>query len=506
MSWAARLGVDSIAAAYASPYGRGATADNSVSEVVQRLRQLPPLVTSFEIEHLRGLLSEAERGERFLLWGGDCAETLEDCTSEVIAGKLKVMLQMSLVLRYAGKRPVIRVGRMAGQYAKPRSSLTETRLDVRTGASVTLPSYFGDLVNEAGFDAASRTPRAERMLTGYTHAAMTINFVRSLVHAGFADVHHPEYWELGLFKRAGLSPEVRAEYQRLVRRVKDALAKAEGVALTESMDDRATSATLAGGACTGLDAPSGPRPFVDRQQSGLDEAGATEFYTSHEALNLHYESAQTRRVPRRDGTYNLCTHLPWLGNRTRGVEGPHVEYLRGIRNPIGVKIGPGTDVDELLDVLRVLSVDDATQRGASGEIAGSGKLVLMPRLGVERVREELARLIDAVRGAGLTALWVCDPMHGNGITTASGRKTRSFDDIASELEASFEIHEREGSRLGGVHVELTGRDVTECIGGAAGLSVEDLERNYETACDPRLNSEQSLELAFRIAEWLAREP
>jgi 3-deoxy-7-phosphoheptulonate synthase len=417
--------------------------------VVERLRSLPPLVSSWEVERLRALLADAEEGRRFVLQGGDCAESLADCTPSVITNKLKILLQMSLVLVHGGKRPVVRVGRLAGQYAKPRSSPTETR------DGVTLPSYLGDLVNRAAFDADSRRHDPDLMLVGYQHAALTLNFVRALVDGGFADVHHPEYWDLSFFERADLPPDLRAEYQR-------------------------TSASLA----------EALRFMEALGETTIDDLTRVEFYTSHEGLNLWYESAQTRTVPRRPGHYDLTTHFPWIGERTRALDGAHVEFFRGVRNPVGVKLGPETSTEEVLALCEVLNPDDEP-----------GKLVFIARMGATRVEAKLPPLIEAVRRAGRRVLWLCDPMHGNGILTASGKKTRDFADILRELESSFDVHAELGSWLGGVHFELTGEDVTECIGG--GISEVDLDLRYDSLCDPRLNYRQSLEMAFLLARRLA---
>ncbi len=365
---------------------------------------------------------------------------------------------MSVVLVYAGKKPVIRVGRFAGQYAKPRSSPTETRtIDSKP---VTLPSYYGDLVNRPEFTEAARRPDPARMVDGYTHAAMTLNFIRALMDGGFADIHHPEYWDLGFMAHAGLPANLRDEYQRMTERL------AEGLRFMEAIGERS-----------------------------IDQLHSAEFFTSHEGLNLLYESAQTRTVPRRDGFYNLSTHMPWLGDRTRALDGAHVEYFRGIRNPIGIKLGASTRPDELGPLLRTLN-----------PTAEPGKIALIVRLGAKSVRDRLPALIRAIQadpGAG-PVLWSCDPMHGNATTTANGTKTRSFAEITDELEASWDVHQSLGSRLGGVHFELTGEDVTECIGGARGLNESDLARNYQSPCDPRLNYEQSLELAFLLASRMQR--
>jgi 3-deoxy-7-phosphoheptulonate synthase len=443
----------------------------AVDAAVARLRLLPPLVTSWEIERLKSQIAQAQEGTRFLLQGGDCAERIEDCRPELIAGKLKILMQMSVVLVYAGKRPVIRVGRFAGQYAKPRSSPTETR--TIDGKPVTLPSYSGDLVNREPFTPDARRPDPQRMLDGYTHAAMTLNFVRALMDGGFADIHHPEYWDLGFMRHAGLPAELRAEYQRMIDRL------SEGLRFMEAVGERT-----------------------------VEELTSAEFFTSHEGLNLLYESAQTRTVPRRTGWYNLSTHMPWLGDRTRDPDGAHVEYFRGIRNPIGIKLGPGTPPvhggsahTPAADLPRLLRTLNPTRE--------KGKIVLIARLGARHVRAHLPELIKRVQddtreGGPGPVLWACDPMHGNAATTANGTKTRSFAEITDELEASWDIHQHLGSRLGGVHFELTGEDVTECLGGARGLNEADLARNYQSPCDPRLNYEQSLELAFLLARKMQR--
>jgi 3-deoxy-7-phosphoheptulonate synthase len=433
----------------------------AVERALAALRALPPLVTSWEVEKLKSQIAEAQAGKRFLLQGGDCAEQMSDCRSEAITAKLKILLQMSLVLISATKKPVIRLGRFAGQYAKPRSSPTETRPDPDNPAkSVSLPSYFGDLVNSAAFDPSSRAPDPMRMVEGYKHAAMTINFIRALMDAGFADLHHPEYWDLGFLKHAALPADLRSQYQQMTLRV------GEGIRFMEAIGDRS-----------------------------IEELSSVEFFTSHEGLNLLYESAQTRTVPRRKGFYNLSTHMPWLGERTRNLDGAHTEYFRGIRNPIGVKVGKHCTPGELLGLLRTLNPEREL-----------GRITLIHRMGVHDVVRALPPLIKAVKDhpdAG-PVLWVCDPMHGNPITTSRGVKTRSFDHIMAELAASVEVHQSLGSHLGGVHLELTGEDVTECLGGkgGTGLAETDLDRNYASPCDPRLNYEQSLELAFLLGQKL----
>jgi len=430
--------------------------ESAVERAVARLRSLPPLVTSWEIERLREHMAEAQAGERFLLQGGDCAETLADCQPRIITNKLKILLQMSLVLVHGLRRPVIRVGRFAGQYAKPRSSPVERRQEAN-GEEVTLPSYFGDLVNRVDFTPAARRADPELMLAAYHHAALTLNFVRSLVEGGFADLHHPENWELGFFEHADLPAPVRKAYRETTSRLAEALRFMEALG---EMD--------------------------------IDKLTRVEFFTSHEALNLLYESAQTRRVPRREGHYLLTAHMPWVGERTRAPEGAHVEFLRGVRNPIGVKVGPAAEGSDIAALCERLNPTNE-----------AGRMALITRMGAGRISERLPKVIDEVEGAGHRVLWVCDPMHGNGIKTASGVKTRSFDDILAEIEGAADVHEAKGTYLGGVHFELTGEDVTECVGGAAGVTEEDLSRNYQTPCDPRLNYQQSLELALRIAKRLS---
>jgi 3-deoxy-7-phosphoheptulonate synthase len=423
----------------------------AVDAVVARLRELPPLVTSWEIERLKSQLADAQVGKRFLLQGGDCAESVADCRSPIIANKLKILLQISLVLIHGSQKPVIRVGRFAGQYAKPRSKPTETR------DGVELPSYFGDLVNRPEFTPDARRADPALMLAGYQHAAMTLNFIRSLSAGGFADVHHPEYWDLAFFSRAAVPEEIRVEYERTTRQLAEALRFMEALG-----------------------------------ESTVEELTRVDFYTSHEGLNLHYESAQTRAVPRRPGIYDLTTHFPWIGERTRHIDGAHVEFFRGIANPVGVKIGPSAEPDDIVRLVEALSPNDEP-----------GKVALITRMGAKKVEAALPRVIEAVKRSGRRVLFICDPMHGNTQSTSSGIKTRDFDDIVREVELSFDVHHACGTHLGGVHVELTGEDVTECTGGAAGITEKDLDRNYATMCDPRLNYRQALELGFRIARRMS---
>ena len=415
----------------------------AVKSVAARLAVLPPLVTSWEVETLKGQLASAARGERFVLQGGDCAESFAECTSESITAKLKILLQMSLVLTHSLKKRVTRVGRFAGQYAKPRSSDTETR------NGETLPSYRGDLVNSLDFTAEAREPDPLNLLRGYQRSALTLNFIRGLIDGGFADLHHPEYWNLDFVDHSRNA----AEYQRRVESIADSLKFME---------------TLAG---------------VD-----VGQIDRVDFYSSHEALHLVYEQAQTRTVPRREGWYNLSTHLPWIGLRTAFPGSAHIEYARGIRNPLGVKVGTGMAPADVANLVDVLSPD--------GE---EGRLTLIHRCGAEKVARELPPIIEAVSATGKPVLWICDPMHGNTKSTSDGMKTRDFNAILSELEQAFDLHAAHGTTLGGVHFELTGEDVTECTGGARGLDEQDLRRAYRSQVDPRLNYEQALEMALLVA-------
>ena len=425
----------------------------ALAGALDRLRRMPPLVVPQEVDRLRSLLAEAAEGRRFLLQGGDCAEQFEDCTPEAIEGKLRVLLQMSVALTHGGRKPVIRVGRIAGQFAKPRSSPTE-RVGDRD-----LPSYRGDLVNGLAADEAARRPDPGRLLAAYFHASATLNHLRALAAGGFADLHHPERWDL-----PG-APEEIPEYRRTLDQVRESLAFLEAL----------------GGV----------------QREALERV---DFYTSHEALLLPYEEALTRWVPEAGGHYNLGAHTLWVGERTRQLDGAHVEYLRGLRNPLGVKVGPGASPEDLLALLDRL---DPRRE--------PGRITLIPRFGVGRIASALPPLLRAVQASGHPVLWSCDPMHGNGTVVqvepgpgcpAREVKTRDFAAILSELAQAFELHRAHGSRLGGVHIELTGEPVTECTGGTERLAPGDLARAYQTGCDPRLNGTQSLEMAFLIAAMM----
>jgi len=416
--------------------------------VLGELHALPPLVTSREVLNLKQQLAEAQEGKRFLLQGGDCAEIFDDCTPEVISNRLKVLLQMSLVLVHGLRLPVVRVGRFAGQYAKPRSTDTETK------DGVTLPSYRGDMVNGPEFTPEARIPDPRRMIKAHARSAMTMNFIRALIDDGFADLHHPEYWNLGW---VGHSP-LADEYQKMVAGIGDAVRFME---------------TLSG--------------------ESLHNLRSVEFYTSHEALLLPYEEGVTRQVPRQAGWFNLGTHFPWIGMRTAAVDGAHAEYFRGIRNPIAIKVGPSVTPDQLLRVIDILNPNDEP-----------GRLSLIHRMSASSIAEKLPPLLEALKRDGRRVLWICDPMHGNTESTSNGYKTRRFVNIRSELEQAFELHAAAGTRLGGVHLELTGEDVTECTGGARDITDIDLERAYRTTVDPRLNYEQALEIAMLIVRKQAQ--
>ena len=415
----------------------------ALERVLAELRTLPPLVTSWEILDLRQQLAEAAAGTRFVLQAGDCAERFADCTPSRITNMLKVLLQMSLVLVVGAKMPVIRIGRFAGQYAKPRSSNEETR------DGVTLPSFRGDNINRPEFSAAARTPDPQLLLRGYERAAMTLNFIRALVKGGFADLHHPEYFDLDWVQHSPLADE----YHRMAQTITDALRFMENI----------------------LGIRAGDTDRID-------------FFTAHEALHLGYESAQTRRVPRRPGYFDLTTHFPWVGLRTNHPEGAHVEYLSGIENPIGIKVGKDSGREQ---VARWLEALDPRRE--------PGRLTLIHRFGAGHIADALPPLIEAVRAEQGQVVWVCDPMHGNTQTTAGGVKTRNFEDIFREVELAFDIHRAMGGTLGGVHIEVTGENVTECIGGSHGPREADLSRAYKSEVDPRLNYDQAIELAFMIA-------
>ncbi|MCC5791914.1 MAG: 3-deoxy-7-phosphoheptulonate synthase [Legionellaceae bacterium] len=422
--------------------------EHQLHKVVEQLSALPPLVTSGEVKNLKQLVALAGKGKAFILQGGDCAESFQDCRSQIISNKLKIMLQMSLILLHGLRKPIIRVGRIAGQYAKPRSS------DFETIDGITLPSYRGDLVNSPQFDAPSRIPNPKLMLQGYSCAAMTLNFIRALLDGGFADLNEPHRWDLRFVEH---SKQAR-EYEQIVAE------------MTHSLEF--------------LSAIDGLR------NSNLKKV---DFFTSHEALHLHYEQALTRKLS--DGKwYNLSTHLPWVGMRTTKANSAHLEFMRGIENPIGIKIGPSATTDWLVETIRLLNPQQE-----------AGRLLLITRLGVEQIESLLPPLIKAVQATDIPVTWSCDPMHGNTESTADGTKTRHFDNILGELQRAVRIHAENSSYLGGVHFELTGENVTECIGGARGLNANDLKKAYHSLVDPRLNYEQSLEMALQLGKAFNRK-
>ena len=427
----------------------------ALAEVEERLATSLPLVFAGEIRTLRQHLAEVAAGRAFLLQGGDCAESFADFNERTITDTFRVLLQMAVILTFAAACPVVKVGRMAGQFAKPRSSPTETR----NGAS--LPSFRGDIVNDLDFTAEARRPDPRRQLRAYAQSAATLNLLRALAQGGFADLHRVQQWNFD-FLRA--SPQ-GARYRDLASRI---------------------SETLAFMRACGLDAVADP------------QVRQVNFYTSHEALLLGYEQALTRCDPQTGEWYDGSAHFLWIGERTRQVDGAHVEFLRGIANPIGLKLGPTAAPDTLLRLLDALNPDDQP-----------GRLTLISRMGADKIATALPPLIRVVQREGRCVIWSCDPMHGNTLETSTGYKTRPFTRILDEVRQFFAIHRAEGSIPGGVHFELTGQDVTECLGGAQAITEQGLAVRYHTLCDPRLNASQSLELAFLIAETLKdyrREP
>ena len=415
--------------------------------VEAQLAKYPPLVFAGEARTLKNHLAAAGRGEAFLLQGGDCAESFDQFSADAIRDTFKVMLQMAMVLTYGAKVPVVKVGRMAGQFAKPRSAPTE----VKDG--VELPSYRGDIINELAFTPESRIPDPSKMLRAYTQAAATLNLLRAFSTGGYADVHQVHQWTLGFTEG-----EKASKYRELAGRISDTLdfIKAAGV--------------------TGAQAHT---------------LSTVEFYTSHEALLLEYEEALCRRDSTSGNWLAGSGHMIWIGDRTRQPDGAHVEFARGVLNPIGLKCGPTTTAEDLKVLMQRLNPKNE-----------EGKLTLIARFGAGKVGENLPRLIKAVQEEGANVTWVCDPMHGNVIKSATGYKTRPFDSILREVREFFSVHEAEGTIPGGVHFEMTGLDVTECTGGVREVTEEDLSDRYHTACDPRLNASQSLELAFLVAEEL----
>src|SRR3954454_174489 len=423
----------------------------ALESVEQQLAGFPPLVFAGEARKLKRALAKVAKGEAFLLQGGDCAESFAEHSADNIRDFFRLFLQMAVVLTYAGGSPVVKVGRAAGQFAKPRSAATET-ID-----GVELPSYRGDIISDIAFTPEARMPDPRRQLMAYRQSAATLNLIRAFATGGYANLENAHRWMLGFLKD---SPQSR-RYKELADRISDALNFMR--------------------AC-GLDLESHP------------ELRATDFYTSHEALLLGYEQAFTRVDSTTGDWYATSGHFIWIGDRTRQLDHGHVEYFRGIKNPIGLKCGPSLKPDELLKLIDVLNPDNEP-----------GRLTLINRFGSDKVGDHLAPLIRAVKREGRVVVWSCDPMHGNTISSSSGYKTRPFDRILSEVKSFFTIHAAAGTHAGGVHLEMTGQDVTECIGGARAISDEDLNDRYHTVCDPRLNAEQSIDMAFLIAELLKQE-
>ncbi|MEU4063490.1 class II 3-deoxy-7-phosphoheptulonate synthase [Streptomyces wedmorensis] len=415
----------------------------ALREVVADLASYPPLVFAGEADQLRTRMAAVARGEAFLLQGGDCAEAFDAVSADQIRDKLKTLLQMGVVLTYAASVPVVKVGRIAGQYSKPRSSPTETR------DGVTLPSYRGDSVNGQAFTEAARTPDPQRLKRMYHASASTLNLVRAFTTGGYADLHQVHAWNQDFVKS---SPSGR-RYEALAREIDNAL------------------------------------NFMQACGADPEEFRTVEFFSSHEALLLDYESALTRVDSRTGRLYDVSAHMVWIGERTRQLDGAHVEFASKIRNPIGVKLGPTTTPDDALALLDRLDPDREP-----------GRLTFVVRMGADKVRDKLPELVEKVTASGAVVAWVTDPMHGNTFEAASGHKTRRFDDVLDEVKGFFEVHKALGTHPGGIHVELTGDDVTECVGGGDEILVDDLHQRYETACDPRLNRSQSLDLAFLVAQ------
>lgn len=416
---------------------------DALARAIDDLRAMPPLVFAGECDRLKEQLAAVARGEAFLLQGGDCAERFEAATAESIRNKLKTLLQMAVVLTYAASVPVVKIGRMAGQFAKPRSRPTE----VRDG--VELPAFRGDIVNGFDFTAEARTPDPRRLVEAYHRSALTLNLVRAFAGGGYADLRQVHAWNQDFVRD---SPAGR-RYEIVAGEI-----------------DRALT-------------------FMEACGADPEEFRTVDIYSSHEALLLDYEDALTRTDSRTGLQYDVSAHFVWLGERTRQLDGAHVEFAKHIRNPIGVKIGPTTTAEEALALIDALNPD--------GE---PGRLTFVTRMGAGRIRDALPQLVEKVTASGAPVAWVCDPMHGNTYEAPSGHKTRRFDDVLNEVAGFFEVHRALGTHPGGVHIEFTGDDVTECTGGAYDLAEDDLHQRYETACDPRLNRTQSLDLAFQVAE------
>lgn len=418
----------------------------ALQDAEQRLAHYPPLVFAGEARNLRDKLGQVAKGKAFLLQGGDCAESFAEFGANNIRDTFRVLLQMAVILTFGAAVPVVKVGRIAGQFAKPRSAPTEVQGDQE------LPSYRGDIINGIEFNAESRIPDPQRLLTAYGQAAATLNLLRAFATGGYADLHHVHRWNMG-FVETGPEGE---RYRAMADRISEALGFME--------------------AC-GINPDTSP------------QLRTTDFFTSHEALLLGYEEALTRIDSTTDKWYDTAAHMLWIGDRTRQLDGAHVAFLQGVHNPIGVKCGPSMEPDELIRLIDILNPEN-----------DPGRLTLIARFGSDKVGQFLPRLLRKVKAEGRHVVWSCDPMHGNTIKAANGYKTRPFDRILREVQDSFAIHQSEGTYAGGVHVEMTGQDVTECLGGAHAITEDDLSSRYHTHCDPRLNASQSLELAFLVSE------
>jgi 3-deoxy-7-phosphoheptulonate synthase len=422
-----------------------------VTRVEDELRRMPPLVFAGEARRLKSLLGDVAAGKAFLLQGGDCAESFKEFSADNIRDTFRLILQMAVVLTFAGGRPVVKVGRMAGQFAKPRSEPIETI------GGVTLPSYRGDNINGMEFEAAARAPDPERLLKAYAQSASTLNLLRAFAGGGYADLHNIHRWTLGFVDG---SPQ-GARYRELSDKISESLAFMEAIGVT-------------------------PQSHPDLAR--------VEFFTSHEALLLGFEEAMTRIDSTSGDWYDVSAHLLWIGERTRQLDGAHVEFMKGVKNPVGLKVGPTLEPDDLMALIDALNPEDEP-----------GRLTLYGRFGAEKIAARLPRLMEATRREGRQVVWATDPMHGNTFKAANGYKTRPFDRILAEVRAFIEIAQSEGVHAGGVHLEMTGQNVTECLGGARALAEGELGDRYHTHCDPRLNGEQALELAFLVAEKLKAE-
>jgi len=414
-----------------------------LDKVVTELKGLPPLVFAGECDNLKADLAAVARGEAFVLQGGDCAETFAGATADDVRNKLKTLLQMAIVLTYAAKVPVVKIGRMAGQFAKPRSKNTEIR------EGVELPAYRGDMVNGFEFTPESRIPDPWRLLRAYHSSAVTLNLIRAFTKGGYADLRQVHAWNQDFV----IESPAGKRYEQLAREIDQALA------------------------------------FMRACGAEPEEFHTVEFYSSHEALILDYDHALTRIDSRTGQPYDVSAHMVWIGERTRQLDGAHLEFFANIRNPIGVKLGPTTTSEDALALIGKLNPDNE-----------AGRLTFITRMGASKIREHLPELVEKVTASGAQVAWICDPMHGNTFEAPSGHKTRRLDDVLNEVAGFFEVHRALGTHPGGVHIEFTGNDVTECVGGGAEIVENDLAKRYETACDPRLNRGQSLDLAFRVAE------